>query len=250
MIFENKVILITGASSGIGADASRHMARLGGKIALVGRNETRLNAVADEIKADGSPTPFTIAADVTVDAERIINETVHHFGKLDVLVNSAGVFHRKEYLDTWQSEKFDDLMNINVKSVIRMTQLAIPHLEKTNGNVVNVSSISGVRAYPGVLSYAMTKAAINQFTKNVARELSSKKIRVNAIVPAIIRTPLAIKAYKTEIEKNVLTDSRIHPIGRIGEVGDTSAAIVFLAGDSASFITGALLPVDGGAISC
>lgn len=249
MVFTGKVVLITGASSGIGAGAALHLSKLGASVALVGRNETRLNKVADQIKNNGSPAPLAIVADVTKDAERIINETVTHFEKLDVLVNNAGIFN-KNYLATLTLEKFDEIFSTNLCSIIRLTQLAVPHLEKMKGNIVNVSSIGGLDSYPTEIAYDMSKAALDQFTKCISLELASKGIRVNSINPGDIETSIlqtsGLIVTSEELEK-YKNDSKIfYPVGRIGQVEDTSNAIEFLAKNASSFITGVLLPVDGG----
>lgn len=248
MCFVEKVILITGGSSGIGADAARHFARLSGSVAIVGRNEARLNQVAEEIKTAGAEvSPLLIIADVTKDAERIIDETIRHFGKLDVLVNNAGIADLS-VIQNLTMESFDRIIDTNVRSVIRLTQLAIPHLEKTKGNVVNISSLAGVRPVTNMLSYCISKAALDQFTKCIALELAPKGIRVNSVNPGTINTPIfRTMGFEGDTYKSFVDDmSKTYPLGHIGQVEDTSEAIAFLAADSAGFITGILLPVDGG----
>lgn len=182
MRFDGKVVLITGASSGIGADVARFMAKLGAKVSIVGRNEQRLNAVAEQIIKSNSPTPLPIVADVTKDTERIVNETIKHFRKLDILINNAGVAIKDNIVNVKMSE-FDRIFDTNVRSVIQLTKLCVPHLEKTNGNVVNVSSTGGLKSFRNLLSYCISKAALDQFTKCSALDLASKKIRVNSINP-------------------------------------------------------------------
>lgn len=164
MSFANKVILITGASSGIGAHAAEHLAKKGGSIALVGRNQERLNEVVGRIKNAGAPTPLAIVADVTKDAQRIIDETLNHFGKLNVLINNAGTVSKNSIEDIDLTE-FDRIMNVNVRSVIELTKLAVPHLANTKGNILNVSSASGLRVKPNFLAYSISKSAVNQLTK-------------------------------------------------------------------------------------
>jgi len=249
MSFEDKVILITGAGSGIGADASRHLAKLGGKIALVDRNEKGLLEVAAEIKEAGYQTPLVIVADVTVDAESIINETINHFEKLNVLVNNAGIV-KYDNVTTVQMDEFDRIFDINVRGVIKLTQLAVPYLQKTKGNIVNTASIAALQCEPNMMSYSISKAAINQFTKCVALDLAPLGIRANAINPSAIRTPIfgTVGLSSQQIECVLETIKNMYPVGRVGEVSDTSAAIAYLASDSASFLTGVLLPVDGGAL--
>lgn len=248
MSFKGKVIIVTGASSGIGADCARHLAKLGGKLALVGRNEKRLNEVAEQIKKNGSPTPLAIVADVTKDSQRIIDDTIKHFGQLDVLVNNAGVFTTNNVADSFDIEEFDRIWNTNVRSVAILIHLAVPHLKKTKGNIVNVSSIAGLMSFANTLAYGTSKSALDQLTKCCAIDLAPL-IRVNGIQPAMIRTPIfeALGLDSAATEKLFEDSVGQYLVGRIGEVSDTSAAIAFLACESASFLTGLLMPVDGGA---
>lgn len=246
MSFEDKVILITGASSGIGAHAARHLAKLGGRVAIVGRNEERLNGVAEEIEADGSPSPLPIVADVTTDAQRIIEETVEHFGKLDVLINNAGILIL-DSISNFEVENLDRGWNTNVRSVALLTSLAVPHLEQTKGNIVNVSSIAGLKAFPYSISYCTTKAALDQFTKCAAAELAPKGIRINGINPGVIPTPIFETAVGSKSADEFLEQiSSKYPLGRLGEMADATNAIQYLASDAASFITGISMPIEGG----
>ncbi|XP_031630851.1 11-beta-hydroxysteroid dehydrogenase-like 4A, partial [Contarinia nasturtii] len=140
--FENKVIIVTGASSGIGADAAKHLAKLGASLSLVGRNMSRLNAVYDEIVNAGATTPLKIVADITKDAKRIVDKTVNHFGQLDVLINNAGIMvaANAENVDLID---FDLIWHTNVRAPLELTKYSIPHLSKTKGNVLNIASIDG-----------------------------------------------------------------------------------------------------------
>lgn len=248
MSFNQKVILITGASSGIGADAARHFAKLGAKVAIVGRNGERLRAVAEEIKKSGSSSPLEIVADVTKDTARIVDETINHFGKLDVLINNAGVMGQDNAVDV-NLDEFDRIFDTNLRSVIQLTKLCVPYLEKTKGNVVNVSSVAGLRGVPNFMSYAISKAALDQFTKCAAIDLAKKGIRVNSINPAVVRTPLFDTLnMPSEMINGYLEDCKNkYPLGRVGEVSDTSNALAHLTDNSkSSFLTGIILIVDGG----
>lgn len=248
MSFAGKVVLITGASSGIGADAARHLAKLGAKVAIVGRNEKRLNEVAAEIIKAGSPKPLPIVADVSKDAERIIDETIKYFGKIDVLVNNAGILMSDTVEDIKMSD-YDRIMDTNLRSVVVLSHLAVPHLAKSKGNIVNVSSVAGIQPYNQYTSYCISKAGINQFTKCSAISLAKKGIRVNAINPGDIRTPIFESVGVTQENADQFFEkcAEQYLVGKVGEVSDTSAAIEYLA--SQSFINGILLPVDGG-ITC
>lgn len=249
MSYTGKVVLITGASSGIGADAAIHLAKLGASVAIVGRNSVNLNGVAQQIIATGALTkPLEIVADVTTDAERIINETIAHFGQLNVLINNAGILEMNS-IETCTLDSFDRIMNTNVRSVLALTQLAVSHLEKTKGNIVNVSSVAGSIPVTTALAYCTSKAALNHFTRCVALDLAKNGIRVNAVNPGVIVTPI----FKTiginddeGLEALIKYTADTYPLGRAGAVSDTSKAIEFLAGDNSTFITGHLLNVDGG----
>lgn len=247
MSFNGKVIIITGASSGIGADAAIHLSKLGASVAIIGRDATKLHGVAQKINEAGYPKPLEIVADINVDAEKIINETIRQFGKLDVLVNNAGIIEMGT-VEAGSIDAYDRIMKTNVRSVIVLTQLAIPHLEKTKGNIVNISSVAGNMAIPTATAYCLSKAALNHLTKCLALELAPKRIRVNSVNPGVILTPIfgTIGIDDKAMEELIKHTEETYPLGRPGVVHETSAAIAFLASDNASFITGDLLMVDGG----
>jgi NAD(P)-dependent dehydrogenase (short-subunit alcohol dehydrogenase family) len=248
MNFANKVVVITGASSGIGAGAAVHLSSLGAKVVLTGRNEENLKKVAEKCKSE----VLAIVSDVTVEADRVtlIEETIKRFGQIDVLVNNAGIGEVGPFT-SFSMEKYDSVMNTNLRSVFHLSQLATPHLIKTKGNIVNISSVGGLRPFAGFTAYCMTKAALDHFTKCLALELAPSGVRVNSVNPAFIDTNFAMRmgiseaAYKDILAKAVQN----HPIGRTGTIEDTATAIAFLAcNNTSSFITGTLLAVDGGSL--
>lgn len=248
--FESRVVLITGASSGIGAGTAEFLATKGAWLVLVGRNEENLKSVAAKCTpTHGAPEPLQIVADVTneADTKRIIDLTIEKFGKLNVLVNNAGILKRGS-IETGTLEDYDTVMNVNVRSIFHLTQLAVPHLIATKGNIVNVSSVNGIRSFPGVLAYNMSKSAVDQFTQCVALELADKGVRCNSVNPGVIVTNIHKRggmdeqAYAAFLEHSKST----HALGRAGNVIEVAEAIAFLGSDRASFITGSLLPVDGG----
>lgn len=247
MDFTGKVVLITGASSGIGAAAAKYLASLGATLALTARNADNLKAVVADCKC--VVDPLVIIADVTLepDASRIINETVAKFGRIDVLINSAGVIE-KGSIENTSVEQYDRVMNSNVRSVYQLTILAVPHLAASKGNIVNVSSVTGIRSFPGVLAYNVSKSAVDQFTRCTALELASKGIRVNSINPGVIVTDLHKRGGMDDLEYASFLEhcKETHALGRPGTVEETAKAIAFLSSDLASFITGVQLPVDGG----
>lgn len=248
--FNGKVVLITGASSGIGAGTAEYLSKLGATLALTGRNADNLNATIGKcLTLEGVPRPLSIIGDITVesDAKMIIEKVIEAFGKLDILVNNAGILDRGT-IETTTLEQYDKVMNANVRSMYHLTMLAAPHLIASKGNIVNVSSVNGIRSFPGVLAYNMSKSAVDQFTRCVALELAGKGVRCNSINPGVIVTDIHKRGGMTEDEYSKFLEHcrSTHALGRPGNVEETAAAIAFLASDMASFITGVQLPVDGG----
>lgn len=251
MSFDNKVILITGASSGIGAATAIHFSKLGGKLALTGRNASNLNEIAEKCIefSKNSVPPLQIIGDVMIEQDciKIIDTTIKHYGQIDVLVNSAGILEPGS-IETLTLDSYDRTMNANVRSILHLTKLATPHLIATKGNVVNVSSVTGIRSFPGVLAYNISKSAVDQMTRCIALELAAKGVRVNSVNPGVIVTEvhkrggMDDKTYDEFLKRSAQT----HALGRVGEAKEVAAAIGFLASDAASFITGVQLPVDGG----
>ena len=245
--FTGKVALITGASSGIGAAAAKLFSKLGATLALSGRNIENLKAVASE--CEGETEPILIKADLGTEADTklLIEKAVSELGQIDILVNNAGVLELGSIENT-TLDQYDRVMNVNLRAIYHLTMLAVPHLVKTKGNIVNVSSVNGLRSFPGVLAYNISKAGLDQFTRCVALELAPKGVRVNAVNPGVIVTELqkrgglSDEAYANFLERSKQT----HALGRPGDVDEVAEAIAFLASSEASFTTGCSLPVDGG----
>lgn len=250
MNFAGKVVLITGASSGIGAATAKHLASLGASLALTGRNVENLRKVADECSTQQStPKPLLLTGELTneSDTKSILDSCIKHYGKLDVLVNNAGVLESGGIENT-NMEQYDRIMNINIRSIYHLTTLAVPHLIKTKGNVVNVSSVNGIRAFPGVLAYCVSKAAVDQFTRCAALDLAPKEVRVNCVNPGVTITNLHKRGGMNEeqYEQFLKRTKDTHALGRPGDPMEVAKTIAFLASDDASNITGASIPVDGG----
>lgn len=243
-----KVAVITGASSGIGAATARLFAQRGASLVLTGRNRENLDKVASECGGAGGQ-PLTIIADLDreKDVESIVDVTLEKMGSLDILVNNAGILEMGSIENT-SMDQYDKVMNTNVRAIYQLTMLAVPHLIKTQGCIVNVSSVNGLRSFPGVLAYNISKSAVDQLTRCVALELAPKKVRVNAVNPGVIVTDLQRRGgLDDEAYAKFLTRSReTHALGRPGEAEEAAKAIAFLASDDASFTTGVTLPVDGG----
>ncbi|XP_055907058.1 meso-2,3-butanediol dehydrogenase-like [Eupeodes corollae] len=249
MEFKTKVIVITGASSGIGAATAVRFAKLGGLLTLVGRNLEKLNETAEKCLAENGQQALVVKADVTneEDVKLIVDQTLEKYGRIDVLINNAGIIENGSIEET-NLTQYDRVMGTNVRSIYQLTMLTVPHLVKSKGNIVSISSVCGLRAFPGLVAYNMSKSAVDQFTKCVALELAPKGVRVNSVNPGVIVTELHKRGgmdeetYKNFLEKCKQT----HALQRPGNVDEVAAAITFLASDSASFITGVNLPVDGG----
>jgi NAD(P)-dependent dehydrogenase (short-subunit alcohol dehydrogenase family) len=247
-MLQGKIALITGASSGIGRATALAMGENGARLALVGRKADELRSVAESVTEKGGEARFLLA-DLMVpeDRRRIVAETVAAYGGLDILVNCAGIIAT----GTIENTTFDDwraMFTLNLDSVFDLMQHAVPHLEKRRGNVVNVSSVTGIRAFPGVLAYCVSKAGVDQLTRCAALELAAKGIRVNAVNPGVVVTNLHRRSGMNEEKYAAFLQhsTTTHPLGRVGAPEDVANLIVFLASEKAGWITGASHPVDGG----
>lgn len=245
---ENRIALVTGASSGIGRATAIRLAHDGARVAVVARQAERLTEVAEIIRAEESEA-FIQVADVTdtEQAAQAVAATVEHFGSLDILVNAAGIL-ASGTIENTQLEAWDEMMNVNLRAVFHLMNLTVPHLIASRGNIVNVSSVTGLRSFPGVLAYCVSKAGVDQLTRCAALELAAKGVRVNAVNPGVVVTEVHRRGgmdedrYAAFLEHSRTT----HPLGRVGQPEEIADLIAFLASDQASWITGATYSIDGG----
>lgn len=251
---KSKVVLITGASSGIGEGTAVHFAKLGARLSLAGRSVENLTRVVGLCREQGLAENdiLTIPGDINKDDDRktLVESTIEKFGKLDVLVNNAGMCYYVR-ISAATPQMYDELMETNVRSHVFLTQLAMPHLIESKGSIVNISSICGPKPMPEVGVYCMSKAAMDMFTQCLALELAPHGVRVNAVNPGTIVSNLARRetgSYQDEelYKKFLEKQTEVHPLGRVGLPEDCAEAIAFLASDSARFISGQILFVDGG----
>lgn len=245
-------VLVTGASSGIGRATAERFLEAGAHVVLVGRRRASLQEVVAAHAQTGQA--HLIVADLAdeAQAEACVAQAVEQMGGLDVLVNAAGIL-KSGSLETTSLALWDEMMNINLRAIFHLMKLAVPHLERSRGNIVNVSSVTGLRAFPGVLAYCVSKAALDQLTRCAALELAPKGIRVNAVNPGVVVTNLhraggmSEEAYAAFLERSRTT----HPLGRVGQPREIAELIYFLASEQAGWITGATVSIDGGrALTC
>lgn len=246
--FANKVLLVTGATSGIGHATALRFAEAGASIAAIGRDEGALHDLENQLQAAGMPFA-AIRADLSraEDIDAAITETLKQLGGIDVLVNAAGHISNGTIENT-SSDAWDAMLGINLRTPFLLMQKALPAIIERRGNIVNVSSVTGLRAFPGVLAYCVSKAGLDQLTRCAALELAGKGVRVNAVNPGVVVTEIhkrggmTEEAYAAFLEHSKST----HPLGRVGQAAEIAELIYFLASDRASWITGATYSIDGG----
>ncbi len=243
-----RAAIVTGASSGIGLATAKRLGRDGFSILAVGRDEKTLSGVCAEIAgAGGRAAPFV--ADVTSESgpRAIVARALETFGGIDALVNAAGVIASGSVADTTDAA-WDAMLAVNVRAPFRLIREAAQSLASRRGAVVNVSSVAGLRAFPGVASYAVSKAAVDQLTRVAALDFAASGVRVNAVNPGVVVTNLHRRGgmdetkYAEFLERSKTT----HPLGRPGRPEEIADLIVYLISPAAGWITGETIAIDGG----
>ncbi|XP_072931576.1 3-oxoacyl-[acyl-carrier-protein] reductase FabG-like [Epargyreus clarus] len=248
MSFANKVVLVIGASSGIGASAAILYTKEGADIVMVGRNTEKLTNVANECKKRGK-APLVIKADIKSDEEatKAVEETINKFGKLDILLNNAGMARYGSILDGNLIKSYDETLSTNLRALMLITQVAAPYLIKTKGNIINISSIAATCSpiLPAFITYGVSKAGLNYFTKGAALELAPHGVRVNAISPGPVKTDF-IENCGSQPFENAPNFKFTIPLERIAEPDEVADLILFLSSEKAKSITGSIYVTDNG----
>lgn len=246
MIFTRKVVLITGAGSGIGRAAAQAFAREGAMVAVADISEEDGRQTVGLIEADGGTARFfKVNVSRAREVEQLVRGVVETWGRLDILLNNAGITNSGTQLTETAEEDFDRVVAVNLKGVWLCMKAAVAHmLEQGGGVVINTASALSFRVLPGSSVYVATKHAVAGLTKTCAVEYGARNIRINAICPGVIKTPLlANMPNAAELEQSLVS---LHPIGRLGTPEEVAECLLWLASDRASFVHGALISVDGG----
>jgi 3-oxoacyl-[acyl-carrier protein] reductase len=246
MQLKGKVALVTGGASGFGAEIARRYAEEGAKVAILDLNGEGAMSVARECGG----AAIAVAGDVTkrADIDAAVGRALTGFGRLDVVVNNAGWTHRNKPMLEVGEDEFDKVFSVNVKSIYLMTSAVVPIMQRQgSGSIINIGSTAGIRPRPGLTWYNGTKGAVNIMSKSMAVELAPMKIRVNCIAPVMGETGL-LEAFMgvADTPENRAKFIATIPLGRLARPGDIANACVYLASDAAEFISGVVLPVDGG----
>jgi len=245
MKLSEKVAIVTGGSRGIGKAAAALFAKEGANVVITAKDQTRLENTAKELSVIA--IPGDIRKDV--DVQHVVKKTLEKFGKVDILVNNAGIFPKIKPLHEISESEWNEVIDVNLTGQFWFTKAVIPHMMKSGGCIVNVSSDTGLKSFANFEAdaYSASKAALVLLTKAWAVEYAKYKIRVNCVCPGIVETDMTKPYLRNEAERSIAEAE--YPIGRIGTPDDVAKAILYLVSEDSSWVTGAILPIDGGALT-
>ncbi len=250
MKFKDKTVIVTGGGTGIGRETALLFAQQGANVVIIGRRIDKLRQVQKESIKLGPEIDFLVN-DIS-DEERcyaIVEYVVEKYGNIDILFNNAGILIPGVTHET-ETEAWNNIFDINVRGTFFMSKFTIPHMmEQRGGAIVNSSSVIGLKGFAGVAAYAASKGAVAQLTRCMALEYADKGIRVNAICPGFVETPLVTEGFLKRAEDRddaIAYMKSLHPLGRIATAKEIAHGVLFLCDDNSGFITGHLLPIDGG----
>lgn len=245
-MLENKVAIITGGTRGIGLETVKLFKENKANVILFGSKKETVEEAISKLKGEGiEVSGYYPNLNDFKEISKVVEEIHNNYGHIDILVNNAGISANKKIEDT-STEDFSKIMDLNVNAIFNMTKIVVPYMKANKGGVIlNTSSMVSIYGQPSGVGYPASKFAVNGLTKSLSRELAPFNIRVNAVAPGITNTDMVAKLPKEMIEPLIKTI----PLGRIGEPRDIANAFLFLASDMASYITGAILSVDGAARS-
>lgn len=245
-MFSNKVVIVTGASSGIGRAAALSFAAAGASLVAVARDADALERLIGDTRAGQA---LAVAADVTANdaPDAIVRQAADRFGGVDILVNAAGILGTGT-TDVTTDEQWDRMMALNLRAPFRLMRAAFPHLKERRGAVVNVSSVNGRRVFPNLAAYNTSKGALDHLTRCAAIDWAPHGVRVNAVNPGVTVTNLHRRGGMNEENYTAFLEraKETHPLGRPGQAAEIASLILFLASENAAWITGETIAIDGG----
>jgi NAD(P)-dependent dehydrogenase (short-subunit alcohol dehydrogenase family) len=243
MKLAGKVAIITGGSRGIGKATAKLFVQEGANVTITAKDPKRLQDAAKEIG-----NVFSFPGDIRNESnvQNVVKKTLEKFGRVDILVNNAGIFPEVKPLHKISEKEWNEVIDVNLTGQFRFTKAVIPHMEKNGGCIINVSSDAGLKAFENFEAdaYTASKGALVLLTKAWALEYAKWKIRVNCVCPGLVETDMTRPFLSTEADRDMAVSE--HPIGRIGTPEDVTKAILYFASDDSSWVTGAVLPLDGG----
>lgn len=235
--------IVTGGGSGLGLAMAKKFAENNITTIIVGRDEQKLQAAKEKL-GELCQTFQCDLTDLTA-IPKLVQDIIDRFGKIDILVNNAGINHKKEFTDV-TDEDFQRIINTNVCAVFAISREVVKHMKSAGGgSIINISSMAAQYGIPKVIAYSASKTAVDGMTRAMAVELAQYNIRVNAVAPGFIYSDMSARALDSEPERKAKVFSRT-PMGKMGQPDDIGEAVYYLAGDAAKYVTGVVLPVDGG----